>query len=112
MLVEIRSYHYRSQELSNYRQWARDHALPYLKQQFDLVGFWIDNGEPAEVLDEPLDKLGPANITWIIQWQDMDQRNGRMQAVFESPEWQKIFEKLPGGFEHYLRREARFCEAL
>jgi hypothetical protein len=112
VLVEIRNYHYRPQELSIYKKWAQVHAVPYLKQQLDLVGFWIDNGEPPEVLDEPLDQLGPANITWIIQWQDMDERNQRMQVVFGSLEWQKIFEKLPGGFEHYLRREARFSEAL
>jgi hypothetical protein len=112
VLVEIWNYHYRPQELANYRKWAHVHALPYLRQQFDLVGFWIDNGEAPEVLGEPLDQLGPANITWIIQWQDMGERNQRMQAIFTSLEWQKIFEKLPGGFENYLRREARFTEAL
>ena len=112
MLVEIRDYHYQSQELGKYRQWASDHAVPYLKQQFDLVGFWIDSGKPPEVLGEPLDLLGPANITWIIQWKNMEERKERMQAVFGSLEWLEVFENLPGGFEHYLRRDARVTEAL
>lgn len=112
MLYEIRTYHYRPEQLETYRDWASKHAVPFLKASFDLVGFWIDSGEPAEVLDEPLDKLGPANITWILRWQDMDERNRQMQAVFSSPEWDAVFAELPGGFEHYLRREARFSQAL
>lgn len=112
MLVEIRNYHYRPEALEIYRQWAREHALPFLKQQFDLVGFWIDNGLPAEILDTPLDHLGSANVTWILRWQDMEQRDKQMLQVFQSLEWEEIFARLPDGFENYLRREARFAEAL
>ena len=50
--------------------------------ELDLVGFWIDNGKAAEVLDEPLDHLGAASITWIIRWRTMVQRNARVEEVF------------------------------
>jgi hypothetical protein len=112
MFVEIRSYHYRPEALAAYKHWASEFAVPHLDSKLDLLGFWIDSGQDSEVLDEPLDELGAANITWIIRWQSMAQRNERMTEVFTSEQWEQIFAQLPGGLDNYLRREARFAESV
>ncbi|MEH6589739.1 MAG: hypothetical protein V7746_05765 [Halioglobus sp.] len=112
MFVEIRSYHYRPDALAAYKQWATEFAVPYLNEQLDLVGFWIDSGQSPEVLDAPLDALGTANVTWIIRWHSMAQREERMTEVFTSEQWEQVFAQLPGGLDNYLRREGRFAESV
>jgi hypothetical protein len=112
VIYEFRTYHYSPDKFSTYRQWALDQAVPYFQEVFELEGFWTSLDIDPQVLDEPLDHLGAANITWVLRWENMEQRDTKMAEVFQSKEWAGIFERLPGGFEHYLRREARFMESL
>ncbi len=112
MLYEIRNYHFNPDLFEDYKAWARSEAGPYLKDQLDIVGFWLDSGIPTELNGEPLDALGSANITWIIRWQDMAQREAEFEATLSSPEWTDIFSRVPGGIDSYLRREAKFFEEL
>ena len=49
MFVEIRNYHYDPDKFEAYRNWAVDEAVPFLKANLDLVGFWLDNGEKPEI---------------------------------------------------------------
>jgi hypothetical protein len=35
-----------------------------------------------------------------------------MAEVFTSEQWEQVFAQLPGGFDNYLRREARFAESV
>jgi hypothetical protein len=112
MIFEIRNYHFEPKRLDEYKAWAREHALPYLRQNLDLVGFWANAADEPEVLGVPTDSLGTANITWIIRWDDLEQRNRRWGEVFTSEQWGQIFSRVPGGLDSYLRRESKFAEAL
>ena len=111
MIFEIRNYHYEPSLINEYRKWAVDQALPFLREHLDVVGFWMKVDEAPQVSGKPLDDLGSAAVTWIIRWDDMAQRNEVMGRVFASSEWKRIMKENPGP-EHYHRKEAKFAEAL
>jgi hypothetical protein len=111
MIFEIRNYHYEPSLIKEYRKWAVELALPFLRENLDVVGFWMNLDETPQVSGKPLDGLGSATVTWIIRWADMTQRNEVMARVFASSEWQEVMKQNPGQ-EHYHRKEAKFAEAL
>ena len=110
MLYEIRNYHFEPERFEDYKAWAKDKALPYLKRELDLVGFWA--GDDNEVNGAEMDELGSANITWIIRWPDRQTRDARMAEAFTGEEWDTIFADVPGGIASYKRMEAKFTEDL
>ena len=112
MIYEVRNYHFRPDLLDAYKSWAKTKAIPFLGKKMEVVGFWTNTAEPPEIAGEPLDKLGSANITWVIRWRDLDHRNRDLHAALNSPEWAEIFSHVPGGPSSYLRTEAKFTEAL
>ena len=112
MIYEIRNYHFDPNRLDAYRSWAEKEAIPYLSGKMDVVGFWITTSDETELLGNPHDELGIANVTWIIRWQDVEERHEQMPAVLSEPEWQDIFTRVPGGAESYRRIEVKFADAL
>ena len=110
---EIRSYHYDPDKFEAYKQWALDEAVPYLKANLDLIGFWIDNSIPAEVTGQRPSamELGSANITWIIRWNDKAARDEGHKTVFGSDGWKDIWSRHPDP-NGYLQMEARFAEQV
>ena len=111
MIYEIRNYHYEPSLLDEYRIWAVEKALPYIRAHLDLVGFWVNVDEAPQIGGKPLDDLGSATVTWIIRWPDLATRHETMGTVFGSDEWRAIMAANPGQ-EHYHRTEAKFAEAL
>ena len=110
-MFEIRNYHYEPSLMKQYREWAEGRALPYIRANLDLVGFWVNVDEPAQVSGKPLDELGSATVTWILRWDSIERRNEVMGKVFGTPEWQEIMKTNPGQ-EHYHRIEAKFADEL
>jgi len=111
MIYEIRNYHYEPSLINEYRAWATDRAVPYIKERLDLVGFWVNVDEPAQIGGKPLDELGSATVTWIIRWPDVETRHRVMGEVFGSDAWREIMSANPGQ-ENYHRTEAKFAEAI
>jgi len=107
-IFEIRDYHYRADRMEEYREWAHD-AAPVLTERFDVLGFWVDDGIPAETRgSDPMDlRHGPANVTWIIRWDSMQQRERDWDALWQDPVWNETWAKHPG-FEGYLHMSVRF----
>ena len=91
---------------------AKAEATPHLASQLDVLGFWINSKDAPEVNGAPQDYLGTANVTWIIRWRDLAQRNEVLPRVLSSPAWQDIFSRVPEGPASYLRIEAKFADAL
>ena len=112
MLYEIRDYHYRPEIFPDYRKWAEE-AVPVLREQLDLVGFWIDDGVAPEVQGaEPMQPaLGQANVTWIIRWQDKADRDANFRKAFETEEWKAVWARHPDP-NGYLQTLARFMTAM
>ncbi len=112
MVFEIRNYHFRPDLIEAYKAWAKAEALPHLAQKLDVLGFWVNTHDAPVVGGDPQDKLGSANITWIIRWRDLAHRHASIPEIFSSAAWQDIFSRVPGGRASYLRTEAKFAESL
>jgi hypothetical protein len=112
MIYEIRNYHFRPDLLEDYKTWAKTQAVPYLSRKMDVLGFWASTDDAPEVNGETQDKLGSANVTWVIRWRDLAHRNQQLPIVLSGPEWEGIFTHVPGGRASYLRTEAKFAESL
>ena len=113
MIDEIRNYHYDPEQFTAYKEWAISEAIPFLKANLNVVGFWIDAGDPPEisgssVMDLP---LGSANVTWIIRWKDMADRAEGHVRVFQSEGWMDIWSRHPDA-NGYLQMEAKFADAV
>lgn len=109
-LYEIRDYHYRRDRFDAYRSWARE-ASRVLHDRMDVLGFWVDVGIPSQTLgSDPMDlPHGSPNVTWIIRWDDMDQREAGWEALWNDSEWAAVWDEHPG-FEGYLHMSVRFLE--
>lgn len=110
-IYEIRDYHYRPERMDEYRQWAAE-ASKLLHERMNLLGFWIDVGIPGQITgSDPMElALGQANITWIIKWDNLEQRKNGWDALWKDSEWAGVWEKHPG-FEDYLQMSVRFLRA-
>ena len=113
MIDEIRLYHYDPKKFQAYKQWALAEAVPFLKANLNIVGFWLDAGEESEISgSNPADQpLGSANVTWIIRWESMQDRKDGHVRVFQSDGWQDIWSRHPDA-NGYLQMEAKFAEAV
>ena len=113
-LFEIRSYYFDPTRFDEYKKWAEASAVPYLKGKLDVVGFWVSNEMPAEYGGTlPRDEeMQPANMTWIIRWQDQTHKDRGDAEWGSDPEWKAIFEGVPGGRASYLRTEVKFATEM
>jgi len=112
-MFEIRSYHYDPAQFEAYKKWAVEDAVPFLKANLDIVGFWVDNGREPEVsgADPSPGKHGTANITWIIRWASDEDRARGFKEVLGGPGWQEVWGRHPDA-DGYLQMEARFAEEI
>ncbi len=113
-MFEIRNYHFEPTKFDEYKKWAEADAVPYLKAKMDVVGFWVTNEMAPEYGGSlPQEQnVRPANITWIIRWQDRAQRDKATKERQSDPAWQAIFSRVPGGRESYLRTEVKFAREI
>ena len=111
MIYEIRDYHYSPEKFEAYKTWG-DEAVPVLRELFDLVGFYVVNGDDAEVAGTAPEKpsIGYANITWIIRWESREQRDAEFTKRMQSPKWAAVWAKHPDP-NGYVQLLSRFAEA-
>ncbi|MDJ0768116.1 MAG: hypothetical protein QNJ12_04950 [Ilumatobacter sp.] len=110
-LFEFRDYHYDG-DLGEYRAWWEE-ALPVLSEWFDIVGVWTDRGEPPRITGaSPMElPLGSANVTWVIRWDDLEQREETWDRLREAAEWTALAERHPG-WDRYLHMSVRFLDEV
>jgi hypothetical protein len=111
MIYEIRNYHYDPGKIDAYKRWAADHALPYLREHLDIVGFWLDSGIETEFAGSAPFGVPSANVTWIIRWTSIDERTQVHARVFGGDDWQAIKEHHPDA-NGYIQIEAKFAEEI
>ena len=86
-MFEIRNNHFEPARIDAYTKWAETLAVPYIRTKMDLVGFWVDNKMAPEYGGSlPLDaEVRPANVTWILRWTDMEQRDKTWAELRSDP---------------------------
>ena len=69
-IVEIRDYTIEEKWFAKYKEWANEFAAPWLKNNLDVIDFWMDSGIPSEVTGSSpqVSPNGQANVCWIIRW--------------------------------------------
>ena len=111
-IYEIRDYTIESEWFDAYKEWAKDIAAPWLKENFEVIDFWMDEGEPPEVSgSNPIVSAnGQPNVTWIIKWNSRETREREFPLTMSSDEWKEIWAKHPNE-NAYLHLNVRFMEA-
>lgn len=95
-----------------YRVWAEEAGV-FLRDRWDMSGFWLDSGEPARISgSDPMSpRHGTANVTWVLHWDDMAEREAAWDDLWEDPVWKEIWSRHPG-FDGYLQLSVRFLEQV
>lgn len=112
-LYEIRDYHFEPERIDEYRDWAEEAAAVLGEGLLDLVGWWVDSGIPPRVQGaDPMEpRHGYPNVTWIIRWDDLGQRDAGWSAMWEDEGWQECWARHPGP-EGYLHMTSRFMHQV
>ncbi len=111
-IVEIRDYTIEPEQFPAYKEWANQHAAPWLKSNLNVIDFWMDDGIPAEVGGSApeVSSNGQPNVCWIIRWPDKATRDQEMAGLGENDEWAAIWAKHPCP-DGYLQMNSRFMKA-
>jgi hypothetical protein len=112
-LYEIRDYTIAAEWFDRYVQWAREHAVPWIAGNLDVVGFWVHQGEPPVVggSNPVVSPNGQPNVTWILRWPDRATRDVEFARAFGSDGWAVVWRKHPNP-DAYVHMNARFFERL
>ena len=107
---EFRDYHFRPESWEEYRIWATG-AIEILREHFDVVGFWFDAGIPSQISGStPMEQpLGSANVTWILRWDSMEEREAGWETLWDTDAWLDHWSNHPDP-AGYLHVSARFLE--
>lgn len=111
-VIEVRDYHYDPDRMDAYRAWAAE-AGPWLRQRWDMAGFWVAAGEEADLFgaDPRPSPHGPANVTWTIRWRDRAERDAAWEQLRADDDWKAIWARHPG-YEGYRQLSVRFLEEV
>ncbi|HAR31204.1 MAG TPA: hypothetical protein DCR65_06745 [Gammaproteobacteria bacterium] len=112
-LYEIRDYTIDPEWFDRYVTWAREHATPWIMSNLDALGFWVHDGQPAEVAGSSpvVSPNGQPNVTWILRWPDRATRDAEFPRKFGSDSWKEVWAKHPNP-DSYVHMNARFMERL
>jgi hypothetical protein len=109
-LIEIRDYHYRKDRMDEYRAWAK-RAARYFGHRWELLGWWLDAGHESRLSgSDPMELAhGLANVTWMIRWDSLEQREAAWNELWNDEEWERLWDQHPGP-EGYHQMAVRFLE--
>lgn len=110
-LYEIRDYHWEG-DFDAYKEWWIE-GLEVLGAKMDVVGVWFDSGTETRIsgVDPMPLPHGSANVTWIVRWNDLEQRDAVWDALQTDAAWMACAERHPG-FDGYLNMSVRFMERM
>ena len=97
----------------NGKDWADKIAAPWLKNNLDVIDFWVDTGIEPEVggSSPVVSPNGQPNVCWIIRWSSKEDRDLGFAALKRNEEWQEIWSKHPNE-NSYLHKNVRFMKAI
>ena len=111
-IYEIRDYTIEREWFQAYNVWDKNIAAPWLKENLEVIDFWMDGGEPPEISgSNPIvSPNGQPNVTWIIKWASREIREKKFSKTMSSDGWKEIWAKHPNE-SAYLHLNVRFMEA-
>ena len=91
-IVEIRDYTIEADWIDAYKDWADNIAAPWLKNNLDVIDFWVDTGIETEVggSSPVVSPNGQPNVCWIIRWSSKEDRDLGFAALKSNEEWKEI----------------------
>lgn len=112
-IVEIRDYTIEAEWLEPYRAWAEGRAAACLKDNLDVIDFWMDDGQEAEVSGSApsVSPNGQPNVCWIIRWPSREAREAGWEEFRANEEWQAIWAEHPNP-KAYLQINVRFMRSV
>ena len=108
-IVEVRDYTIEADWIEAYKQWADQHAAPWLRSNLDVIDFWLDCGIDADVTGSApqVSDNGQPNVCWIIRWPSKAVRDEQFPKIMGSSEWGEIWSKHPNP-NAYLQSNIRY----
>ncbi|MAV25582.1 MAG: hypothetical protein CMQ05_05625 [Gammaproteobacteria bacterium] len=108
-IVEIRDYTIEAAWFDAYRDWAETLAAPWLRENLDVIDFWVNGGIKAEVSgsNPQVSENGQPNVCWIIRWPSKADRDENFNRIMGSESWREIWAKHPNPGA-YLQMNVRF----
>ncbi len=108
-IVEIRDYTIDPEVFEAYREWAERLAAPWLRDNLDVIDFWMDCGIDAEVSgsNPQVSDNGQPNVCWIIRWNNKAERDAQFGKIMGSDGWRAVWSKHPDP-NAYLQMNVRF----
>jgi hypothetical protein len=106
MIYELRRYYIEKSHIDEYKEWAKTGVL-IIKKNFDLVGYWIDDGETSEGAhgsDVMTSEYTYPSAVWLLRWDSKQERDERWHGEFfeTNAEWLDAWDNLPGGWPGYF----------
>lgn len=98
MIYELRTYEMVPEFFDEYLKLADEALLPIIKDKigFPVVGFWrgvseaTSRIEPGAEADLP---ALPAQITWMIAWDSLEQRASKWAELYADDEWNRVLDR-------------------
>ena len=108
-IVEVRDYTIDPEWFDAYRRWAEELAGPCLRDNLDVIDFWVDDGAEAEVAgsNPVVSPNGQPNVCWIIRWPSREAREAGWREFRANEDWQKVWAEHPNT-DSYLQVNVRF----
>ena len=96
-IVEVRDYTIDPEWFEAYRQWATDHAAPWLRVNLDVIDFWVDDGHEPR-LPDPIRRCRPTasrTCAGSSAGQAGRPASEGFRSTLGGAEWQEIWAKHP-----------------
>lgn len=108
-IVEIRDYTIEAEWFDAYRDWAEKLAAPWLRDNLDVIDFWVNCGIEADVAgsNPQVSENGQPNVCWIIRWASKADRDVNFNRIMGSDGWREIWAQHPNPGA-YLQTNVRY----
>ena len=112
MIYELRTYTMVPELFNEYLERAEHVLFPIIKDKigFRVIGFWRAIGEtegPLPPGEEQQVPTIPAQIVWMIAWDNLQERAQKWRELHHDEEWQREFDR-----KYYLGAHVKLIEPI
>ncbi len=95
MIYELRTYEMVPELFEEYLDRADRLLLPIIKEKigFRLIGFWRAVSETGGSLPSGEERQIPAQVVWMIAWEDLDERARKWAELHADEGWLQVVDR-------------------